>query len=357
MLTETFSQTKADAFADKIVNILNCGSLALVISIGHRTGLFDSLSSLPPSTSQAIAHTTRLSERYVREWLGAMVTGGIISYDPTEATYHLPKEHAAFLTRAAAPDNLAVFAQYISVLGQVEDKIIDCFLHGGGVPYEEFHRFHQVMAEDSGQTVVAALEEYILPLIPGLVNKLKRGIDVLDVGCGSGRAIIKLAKLFPDSNFVGFDFSSETITRANQEVEENGLSNVQFKVMDATQLQEENRYDLITTFDAVHDQADPATVLRGIARALKVDGIYLMQDIATSSHVHLNIDHPIGPFLYTISTMHCMTVSLAQGGAGLGTCWGKEKAIEMLHDAGFNKVDVEQLAHDIQNYYYIVRKV
>jgi hypothetical protein len=114
---------------------------------------------------------------------------------------------------------------------------------------------------------------------------------------------------------------------------------------------------LIFTFDAIHDQAQPGQVLRNIARALKADGIYLMQDIAGSSHVHHNLDHPLAPFLYTISTMHCMTVSLAAGGEGLGTMWGKEKALELLAAAGFTHTEVHQLPHDVMNYYYVsIRK-
>jgi len=115
-------------------------------------------------------------------------------------------------------------------------------------------------------------------------------------------------------------------------------------------------YDLVTTFDAVHDQADPAAVLGGISNALRPDGVYLMVDIAASSHVHNNADHSIGPLLYTISTMHCMTVSLAQDGEGLGTMWGEEKARRMLGEAGFTRVEVERLPHDFQNNYFIARK-
>jgi SAM-dependent methyltransferase len=115
-------------------------------------------------------------------------------------------------------------------------------------------------------------------------------------------------------------------------------------------------FDLITAFDAIHDQAEPRKVLRGIADALRPDGTFLMQDIAASSHLHKNMEHPIGPFLYTISCMHCMTVSLALDGEGLGTMWGEEKALELLAEAGFTKVRVEQLSHDIQNSYYIAAK-
>ena len=285
-----------------------------------------------------------------------MVVGRVVEYDPQDRTYQLPQEHAAFLTRASSPDNIAVVAQYIPLMGSVEDGIVEKFEHGGGLPYSAFPRFHEVMAEDSGQTVVAALEDHILPLVPGLVERLEKGIDVLDVGCGSGKALTLLARKFPASRFVGYDFSEEAIARARAEAREHGTNNVRFEAKDAATLDEKERYDLITTFDAVHDQATPAAVLGGIYDALKADGVYLMQDIAGSSHVHKNMDHPIWTFLYTVSTMHCMTVSLAQGGEGLGTMWGEEKAREMLQEAGFTKVDVRRLPPDFSNSYFIVTK-
>ncbi len=356
MTTPDLDQARAEEFAERMVGVLNEGAIALMTSIGHRTGLFDAMAGLPPSTSDQIASAANLNERYVREWLGAMVVGGIVEHDPEEGTYQLPREHAAFLTRSASPDNIAAFAQYIPLLGSVEDGIVESFRHGGGVPYSAFPRFHEVMAEDSGQTVLPALKDHILPLVPGLVERLEKGIDVLDVGCGSGRALNLMARTFPNSRFVGYDLSEEAIARARAEAQEHGTTNARFEVKDAATLDEEARYDLITTFDAVHDQADPAAVLKGIAEALREDGVYLMQDIAGSSHHHNNLEHPIGPFLYTISCMHCMTVSLAQGGAGLGAMWGEEKAKQMLEEAGFKEVEIEQLPHDFQNYYYIATK-
>lgn len=242
------------------------------------------------------------------------------------------------------------------MLASVEDGIVESFRRDGGVPYSAFERFHEVMAEDSGQTVVAALADSILPLVHGLTERLEEGIDVLDVGCGSGRTLNLLACKFPKSRFVGYDFSEETIARARDEAEEHATTSVRFEVRDVANLDEKGRYDLITTFDAVHDQAKPTAVLEGIADALRANGVYLMQDIAGSSHLHNNMNHPLGPFLYTISTMHCMTVSLAQGGEGLGTMWGEEKALEMLEEAGFGEVEVRQLPHDFQNSYYVAKK-
>jgi SAM-dependent methyltransferase len=356
MDTQEINQERVEAFAGRMIGALNEGAIAVMTSIGHRTGLFDAMCGLPYSTSEEIASAANLSERYVREWLAAMVVGGIVEHDPENGKYYLPPEHAASLTRAASPDNIAVTAQFISVMGSVEDRIVEVFRRGGGVPYSAFPRFHEVMAEDSGQTVVAALFEHILPLVPGLTERLEAGIEVLDVGSGSGRALNLIARAFPGSRFTGYDISEEGVLRAITEAKEHGSTNIRFEVKDAATLDENARYDLITTFDAVHDQAYPAAVLEGIARALKNDGVYLMQDIAGSSHVHNNLDHPLGPFLYTISTMHCTTVSLSQGGEGLGTMWGEEKATQMLAEAGFGSVEVRRLSHDIANTYYIVRK-
>lgn len=356
-MTDTeMDQAKAEAFADRMLNILNHGALALMTSMGHRTGLFDVMSNLPPSTSEQIAGAAGLNERYVREWLGAMVTGGFVEYDPDRATYHLPPEHAASLTRSATPDNIAAFTQYIPLMGTVEDQVVACFKNGGGVPYSAFGRFHEVMAEDSGQTVVAALMDSILPLVPGLIDELKNGIKVLDVGCGAGRALNLMAEAFPESNFTGYDISEEATATGRAAAERQRLTNLKFEVRDATALGASEQYQLITAFDAIHDQVRPAKVLQEIAKALHPDGTFLMQDIAASSQVHNNIGHPVGPLLYTLSCMHCMTVSLAEDGAGLGAMWGEKLARTMLQEAGFSKIEVEKLPHDFQNVYYIIKK-
>ena len=352
----TLDQSKAEAFSQKMVGILNNAGIALMVSIGHRTGLFEVMSKMPPSSSSEIAEKAMLNERYVREWLGAMVTGGIVEFDPITQAYSLPQEHGAFLTPAASPNNLAVTAQFISVLGTVEDRLIDCFRQGGGVPYSAYARFHEVMAEESDQTTGEALLDAILPLVPGIEEKMRAGISVLDVGCGSGRTINLMAGAFPASRFTGYDFSLEAINKAKAEAAARQLENTYFEVKDVANLWQQDTYDLITAFDAIHDQARPAKVLQGIAGALKRDGVFLMQDIAGSSFVEKNLSHPLGPFCYTISCMHCMTVSLAQGGDGLGAMWGEEKARAMLRDAGFKHVRVTCLPHDILNIYYVVTR-
>jgi SAM-dependent methyltransferase len=356
MKTSDFDPEKAEAFEGKVVDMLNLGSLALMTSLGHRAGLFDAMAHLPFSTSDEIAKASGLNERYVREWLGAMTTSGIIEHHAGDNTYRLPPEHAACLTRSSAPNNLAAFTQYIAVLGAVEDEVLEAFNHGQGVPYSSYKRFHEVMAEDSGQTVVAALNDHILPLVPDISKKLSEGIDVIDIGCGSGRAIALLAENFPKSHFTGLDLSEDAVAAANETVKRDNLGNAEFRVYDTSESFACDKYGLITAFDAIHDQSKPLQVLKNIYEALAPGGTFLMQDIAASSNVEKNIDHPIAPFLYTISCMHCMSVSLAGGGPGLGAMWGKEKALEMLKSAGFRNVRIEKLSHDIQNYYYITVK-
>ncbi len=354
-----FDHAKAEAFSHRLLTALNDGALCLMMSIGHRTGLFDVMSKSPPATSDEIALRAGLRERYIREWLGAMVTARVVEIDLGSMRFSLPSEHAAFLTRAAAADNMAVFAQYIAVMGCVEDEIVECFRKGGGVAYEKFKRFHEVMAEDSGQSVLSSLESQILPLVPGLTERLTKGIRVLDVGCGRGRIMNSLAKLYPDSRFVGLDLSPDAIGFARDEAHRGGLNNVTFVSVDLSNFDEAaepESFDFITSFDAIHDQAKPLNVLQGIQRALKSDGVYLMQDINGTSHLHKDVEHPIGTFLYTISCMHCMTVSLAQGGEGLGAMWGEEKTRDYLQRAGFRSITTHRLAHDIQNNWYVVTK-
>ncbi|MGB3211076.1 MAG: class I SAM-dependent methyltransferase [Desulforhopalus sp.] len=354
-----FDKNKAGGFADRLVNTLNEGALCVMLSMGHRTQLFDHLDGQPPMTSNALAKRAGLHERYVREWLNTLVVSKVIDYQPESKTYSLPDEHAAYLTRRSTEGNFSVFAQYIPMMGIVEDDIVDCFKNGGGVPYEKFPRFHEIMAEDSAQTVLSALQDHILSLVPGLTGKLEAGIKVLDVGCGSGRALNLMAGLYPKSSFIGMDLSKEAIDYAKQEAEEKHLPNVRFIAKDVTHFDQESgdeQFDLITTFDAVHDQAKPLNVLKGIYKALKDDGVYIMQDIHSSSEVENNLDLPIGPLLYSISTTHCMAVSLAQDGDGLGTMWGQEKARELLSRAGFSQISIHQLEHDFQNDYYMIQK-
>lgn len=349
------NQAKKDTFAGKMVGILNGAALALMTSIGRQTGLLETMASLPPSTSEEIAKAAGVNERYVREWLGAMVTGGIVEFDALTGAYVLPPEHAAVITNAAGARNMARFTQYIPMLAEVETDIVERFRKGGGVPYAKYPRFQALMAESSGLRFDHLLLEKVVPLT-GLSEALERGIDVLDIGCGQGHAVNLLARAFPRSRFSGYDISEGGIAAALAEARAQGNANVRFSQHDVAALNESARYGLITAFDVIHDQAKPHDVLREVAQALTADGTFLMVDIRASSNLQDNIGHPFAPFLYGISTMHCMTVSLALNGAGLGTVWGEQKALAMLREAGLPRVDVHRLAEDPLNNYYVARK-
>ncbi|HET9242179.1 MAG TPA: class I SAM-dependent methyltransferase [Gaiella sp.] len=355
MTTVTLDAERSEAFAGRLAEVLNDAGLAVMISIGHRTGLFDALAKSGATTSDDLARAAGLHERYVREWLGAMTTGRVVELDPETRLYVLPAEHAAWLTRGA-PYNAAVTAQFIPVLATVEDDVVNAFRDGGGVPYERYGRFHEVMAEDSAQSVVAALTDHILPLVPGLTDRLEKGIRVADLGCGRGRALIELARTYPRSTFTGVDLSEDAVAWATDAAA--GLENVRFEARSLATFDvdaEPGAYDLVTTFDAVHDQPAPLALLKGIHRSLAKGGVYLMQDIDGHTHHHENLDLPFGTFLYAVSCLHCMTVSLAQGGEGLGTLWGVEKAEELLRVAGFTQLELHRLEHDPVNVYVVAR--
>ena len=356
MTTQELDTAKAQAFAGQVVGILNGGMLSLMMGIGHRTGLFDSMAEMPPSTSEEIANKAGLNERYVREWLGAMVTGRIIDYDASNATYHLPPEHAGSLTRAAGPNNMCTLLDFVPEMAAVRDGIVESFQKGGGVPYSEYENFQQLMSAMSSDINDATLIDSTLPLVPGLIDRLKEGIDVADLGCGSGHAINLMAQAFPNSRFTGYDFSEEGVAAGRAEAKAMGLSNASFEVQDIAEFDGSGQFDVITVFDAIHDQAKPRDVLKNIYHLLRPGGVFFCVDIQASSNLHENLEHPLAPTLYSISTMHCMTVSLALDGEGLGTMWGEQKARELIGDAGFTEIDVKQVEGDIFNNYYIARR-
>ncbi len=353
-MNEAMDQSKAEAFAGRMVTMLNDAFLGMLVSIGHQTRLFDTMAKMPAATSDAIAQAAGLQERYVREWLGGMVVGQIVSYDPISKTYALPPEHAAFLTRSAGANNLAFFTQYIRLLSVVEGDVIRAFKEGGGVGYEKYPDFQRLQAEESEALYDTALVEEILPLAEGIVGRLRSGIDVIDIGTGQGHAVNVMARAFPNSRFVGVDFSAEGIEAARTEAASWKLPNVRFEVADiAAGLPGE--FDLVTAFDVIHDLAKPKVVLTNISRALRPEGVFLMMDMAASSHLEENLDHPFGPALYGVSLMHCMTVSLAQGGEGLGTMWGEQMAQEYLKEAGFSSIQVHHLEGDPMHAFYVTR--
>ncbi len=355
MTTTELDPTRIEQFAGRTLQILNDGMLTLLLSVGHQTRLFDTMAELPPSTSAEIAEAAGLNERYVREWLAGVTVGGIVEHDPEAGTYVLPPEHAAVVTRTAGADNLASFAQYAALFGELEQEVVRAFRDGKGVPYTAMPRFQALQAEETAQVHDAGLIEVTLPLVDRLVERLRAGIDVIDIGCGHGHAANLIADAFPASRVRGIDISEQGIAAAREEAARLRLANVTFEVRDALSI-EPGSADLVTTFDVVHDLPKPLETVRAIHEALRAGGVYLMVDIAASSHVHENLEHPLGPALYTASIFHCMSVSLANGGPGLGAVWGEQQALSLLGEAGFDDVEVKRVEADILNNYYVARR-
>lgn len=327
------------AFGERLLDLLTGNVLTMLIGIGHQTGLFEA-AARGPATCAELAGRAGLDERYVREWLGAMVTGRVFEYEPGTARYTLPAEHAALLTGARSA-NVGPVAAMLTNLGAVLPSVRRCFTEGGGVPFAEF----AAAAGDSlGENWRNIYDEHLvdgfLGAVPGLLERLRAGARVLDLGCGTGRAVTVMAREFPASRFVGLDLSPAAIAQADAERAALGLDNAEFVVADAAELPADPPFDLITAFDAVHDQRAPEVVLRAVHAALAPGGVFVMVDGNYSSHLENNVDNPYAPMGYGISLLFCLPTSRADGEGGLGLVWGRELAHRMLADAGFRDVRV-----------------
>ncbi len=346
-------QEEVKRFAARLVDLFTGAILTKLVDIAYRTGLLEA-AALGPATSHELAQRARLNERYVREWLGAMVTSGVMMHDPTSDRYTLPGEHALLLTGAGSR-NLAPMSRIIDHFGTHLDELERCFREGGGIPYERFRpQFTEGMDDVWRRIYDEQLIDGFLRPVPELVAKLGAGCRVADIGCGTGHAVNVMARAFPKSNFTGYDIAEDAIARGHAEAVAIDLPNAIFQVLDATKLPAKAPFDVITAFDAIHDQVAPELVLQRVYEALSPSGIFFMVDFKFSSHIDKNVGNPFAPFYYGISTMHCMTVSLAEGGAGLGTVWGQEKAREMLGAAGFGSVEVLDCPRP-QNCIYVCR--
>ena len=356
----------AESFSQKMMDILNHGAINLAMAIGYRLRLFDAMDTFeePQPASQIAAHNG-LSLRYVQEWLGVMVTGGIVELSrgaDGENLYYLPKARGALLTRRAGNSNLGVYTQEIPLLTTCAvDGVLSGFRTGEGVPYENYPRFQAFMAELANAKHRQVLVETFLPSVDDgkLVAGLRKGLRVCDLGCAEGVALLLMAQAFPRSRFVGMDVSAEAIEQAVAEKQRLNIHNAEFWLEDAAALKDHvalgGAFDYVTAFDAIHDQTHPREALKGVRHVLAPGGMFSMVDIAARSELADNLDHLMGPFLYTVSLMHCLPVGLVDGGMGLGMMWGREQALAMLKDAGFEQVEVCRIPNDPFNLHFLCR--
>jgi SAM-dependent methyltransferase len=345
---------RIEAASTHVLQIYGDTMVNYMIDIGHRTGLLAEIAR-GPGTSEEVASRSGLTERYVREWLATMVAGKVVEYEPTTSTYSLPPAYAAVLTEGPLP--FAGFAQMQTLLAKHVHEVARAFREGGGVPYAAFRpEFTDVMDAISRTYFDLALVDGCLAMVPGLTEQLEAGATVADVCCGTGHALVVLGRRFPKSRFVGYDLDEGAIGRARAEAAGANLDNVTFHVADATRLDVRDTYDAAFVFDAIHDQVDPVGVLTAIHDALVPGGVLFAKEPTAADQLEDNIGNPFAPVLYGVSTLHCMTVSLAHEGAGIGTAMGQGLARRLFADAGFGDVEVAPAPGDEGDAVYITRK-
>lgn len=360
-------ETERENASHRMIDILNSGALNLAMAIGYRTGLFEAMDFFEtPQTLSTLAGKAGLSPRYVKEWLGVMAAGGIVrisSEEDGEERFYMPKAWGDILTRRAGNSNLGVYAQEIPLLTTCAmEAVIQRFTDGEGVGYEHYPRFHAFMSELADAKHRQVLIDRFLPTVDDgrIVRQLTEGARVCDLGCGRGTAILLMAEAFPRSRFTGIDLSQDVLLEAEATARDQGLTNVEFLARDAAELKNANEFDglfhYVTAFDSIHDQTRPLDALAGARRILTADGAFSMIDIAAKSNLTGNLTHPMGPFLYAVSLLHCLPVGLVDGGAGLGMMWGRERAEEMLARAGFQQVDTLEMPDDPFNLHFFCRK-
>lgn len=349
-----FDNGRAEAFVGKVLGDTGAANAVLLATIGDRLGLFTTLAASGPVTSAQLAGLADVDERYAREWLSGMTAAGYIDYDPASHCFALPPEHAPALAQEHGPLFFGGVHEMMSSWSGVVDRVIDAFRHGGGVPqsaYDE-HMWQGLERFTAGWFENLLLPVW-LPAMPRVEAALRAGADVADIGCGRGRALIKLAEAFPASRFVGYDVFEPAVDQARENAHAAGVEErVRFERRDASGGLPD-QFDVITTFDVVHDAVDPGGLLAAIRSALRPDGTYVCVDIACSEHIEENAG-PIGTLFYTASLLYCMTTSLAHHGEGLGTCGLPEVKLRDLCDgAGFGHVRRVPLDNPFNNLYEV----
>ncbi len=326
---------KVRSFLAEAVDDVGTATLGALSFIGERLKLFKALAAAGPVTIEELAAKTRLNARYLREWLNAMTAARYVIHDSQTRRYSLPAEHAVVLADEASPFFIGGFLEMIVPAVMQAPKLVKAFRNGKGVPQSAYPpEMFEAIQRGSAPWYRHKLTQHWIPAMPDVKTKLEAGGAMLDVGCGSGLAAIAIAKAFPEAQVLGYDNHAGSIERARANAKAEGVAKrVTFRVMDARRLRGP-KFDFITTFDVVHDSAHPVALLKAIRRALKPDGSYLMLEMNCSADVNENVNF-IGKLLYSVSTLYCMTQSLAQRGEGIGAAMGEPKARELATVAGF----------------------
>jgi 2-polyprenyl-3-methyl-5-hydroxy-6-metoxy-1,4-benzoquinol methylase len=347
-------EAKVEAFMEKVIGDYSGTMTMALCTLGDRLGLFKQLAESGPATSEELADRAGVNKRYCLEWLRGMASAGYLDYDRSSGRFSLPAEHALALAQEGGPFFLGGGFQMLPAGLGVLDELAERFRRGGGVSQDAYSDdWWDGMQRFTDPWFQNSLVQVWIPAMPEVKEKLEGGALVADVGCGSGRASIKLAKEFPNSRYVGYDISDAQIERANANAKAAGVDDrVTFRKLDVARGLPE-KYDVITTFDVIHDAADPQGLLKAIRDGLKDDGIYVCLDINCQDNPEDN-EGPLAAMFYGFSMLYCMTTSLAKDGEGLGTCGLPEaKLRELCEKAGFSEVRRVPLEDPFNNLYEI----
>lgn len=344
---------RAQGFMQKVIGDVGTAMSAALVLVGERTGLFRTMAGAGPLSAEELARRGGVHPRYAQEWLGAMTCAGYVEYDPADDRYLLPDEHAIYLTDPQSEAwLLGLFSGLPSIMAVIP-TLADAFRSGAGVPFTDFGESLPVALEQMNRPVYEnRLVRSWLPAMPAVVERLQAGGRAIDVGCGTGVIPLVLARAFPNARIEGLDLDARSIAIARAYAEQEGLQDrVRFVNASADALDREPGYDLITTFDVVHDLPDPLGVLKRIRGALADGGTYLMVEPKVDDLLEKNRDVPFARLLFAMSCLHCVPQSLAQGGTGLGACWGPARARELAAEAGFSHFAVLQVRSPAMAFY------
>ena len=339
-MVQEIDEQKRDQFAERVVGDISATVVTAMSVIGDRLGLFKELATSGPVTSDELAERTGLNERYMREWLSSLACAGYLEYEPDAGRFALPSEHAPSLAEEPGPYFAGGFLEVLPYWWGQTDSIVDAFKSGGGVHQSAYsdHMWSGLERFTASWFENLLLQVWI-PAMPEVQAKLERGVLMADVGCGNGRAAIKLAKAYPKSRFVGYDIFGPAIESAVENARLAGVDDrVKFQQLDASQGLPET-FDVIATWDVVHDMANPRGALRAIREALNPEGNYILLDINCSDKLEENFG-PLGAMFYGTSVMYCMTTSLAEQGEALGTVGLPPATVrDLCAEAGFSAVN------------------
>jgi len=342
---------KATAFVEQITRFAAGATTIGLLAIADRTGLLRSMNGAGRATATETALRAGTDERYTREILSGLVAAGVVDYDAAGETFLLPDEHAAVVADDRSPYSMAGWFDMIPEAITHLDGIAEATRSGGGVSSEEFsERMTIGIDRANGPSMAFLLTRRWLTAMPDVVDKLEQGARVADIGCGSGAAIVAMAHAYPNSSFVGYDIDEPSIERAKLRTE--NLDNARFECRGWDALPDHAPFDLITTFDVVHDLASPHDAVAAIRRSIHDDGTYLLMEPRCAPALEDNLNERAA-LLYGVSTFYCMTQSLAQGGAGLGAAWGPHQAEQLCRSAGFSAFEELPIDNPFSAFYRV----